>query len=401
MLKKIYYRYLKKRHYWRVVGFDELSEIYATQLLRSLAISLVGIFVPVYLYKLGYSISDISILFICWSISRLFVWAYTSAKIVARFGPKHSMAIAVAIQIAYLSLILSIQSMNWPLWLIGIVGSLAYGLYLMAFEVDFSKIKHTEHGGKEIGYLQIFERTGAVLGPLIGGLIAGFFDPRYTIMIAIFVLCGSLIPLFLTDEPTRKHQKLRYKDFPFKRHRRDFLVSSAFVVENNISVTVWPLFLGAFILIANTYQALGLLVATSTIASFLTAYIIGKLIDNNKGKLLLNTGAIANAVIHLFRPFVGNIGQAFAINLVNEPVTSMYKMPFLKGKYDASDNVPGYRIVYYMITEMCSAIFNIFFWLTIYIISTNFNDKIALQITFAIGAIMSIMLILQKYQALK
>ena len=401
MFKKIYYRYLKRRHYWRVVGFDELSEIYATQLLRSLAISLVGIFVPVYLYKIGYSISDISILFICWAVARLFLWAYLSAKIVARFGPKHSMAIAVAIQIVYLSLVLSVQSMNWPLWLIGVVGSWAYGLYLMAFEVDFSKIKHTEHGGKEIGYLQIFERFGAVIGPLLGGLIAGFFDPRYTIAIAIIVLCGSLIPLFLTEEPTRKNQQLRTKGFPFRRHIRDFSVSSAFVVENNISITIWPLFLGAFVLLSNTYQALGILVATSTVTSFLTVYIIGKLIDNNRGRLLLNTGGIANAVVHLFRPFVANIGQAFAVNLINEPITSMYKMPFLKGKYDASDHVPGYRIVYYMITEMCSAVFNIIFWVILYITSTTFNDKIALQATFIIGAIMSIILTFQKYQALR
>lgn len=401
MLKKIYYRYLKKRHYWRVVDFDELSEIYTTQLLRSLAISLVGIFVPVYLYKIGYSISDISIFFIFWAVSRLLLWAYVSAKIVARFGPKHSMAIAVAIQISYLALILSIESMLWPLWFIGVVGSFAYGLYLMAFEVDFSKIKHTEHGGKEIGYLQIFERFGAVLGPLIGGLIAGFFDPRYTIAIAIFVLCGSLIPLFLSDEPTRKHQNIKIIGFPFKRHIRDFIVTSAFTVENNISITIWPLFLGAFVIINNTYESLGLLVATSTVASFLAVYVIGKLIDSHKGKLLLNTGAITNAIVHLFRPFVGNISQAFAVNLINEPVTSMYKMPFLKGKYDESDRVPGYRIVYYMISEMSAAIFNIIFWIILYILSNILNDKISLQLTFIIGAIMSIIITFQKYRALR
>jgi MFS family permease len=395
-LKKI----IQKKHFWRTVGFDELSEIYATQLLRSLAISLVGIFVPIYMYKLGYSITAIAGMFLVWFIVRI-PFSYLSARAIARFGPKHSMAIAVAVQIAYLSLILSLDSMQWPLWMIGIVGSLSYGLYLMAFEVDFSKIKHTEHGGKEVGYLQIFERIGAILGPIVGGIVATVFDPRYTVALAIFVLCCSLIPLFLTDEPTRKHQRLTIKGFPYKQNRRNFIVTGAFMLENIVSITIWPLFLGAFIIVTNTYAAIGALASVSTIAALVTAYIIGKMIDDNKGKLLLNIGAYANAVIHLLRIFVSTIGQAFAINLANEPLTTMYRMPFLKGVYDASDSVPGYRIIYYMISDMHGAVGNILFWSFIYIASSNLSDKLTLQLVFIIGAIMSIVITRQKFAALR
>jgi MFS family permease len=271
----------------------------------------------------------------------------------------------------------------------------------MAFEVDFSKIKHTEHGGKEIGYLQIFERAGAVLGPLIGGLVATYFDPRYTIALAIFTLCGSLMPLFITDEPTRKNQVLYIKGFPYRRHRLDFAVSSAFAVENAISITIWPLFLGAFVIVSNTYAALGVLASVSTIVALTAIYVIGKLIDENRGKLLLNTGAYLNAVLHLCRSFITTIGQAFAVNVINEILTPMYRMPFLKGKYDASDNVPGYRIVYYMLTEISISLVNIPFWLSLYLISSVYDEKLTLQIAFVVGAIMSIVITRQKYEALR
>lgn len=391
---------LRRKHFWRTVGFDELSEIYATQLLRSLAISLVGIFVPLYLYKLGYSITAIAGMFLVWFIVRI-PFSYISARAIARFGPKHTMAIAVSVQIAYLALILSIESMNWPLWMIGIVGSLSYGMYLMAFEVDFSKIKHSEHGGKEVGYLQIFERLGAVLGPIVGGVVATVFDPRYTVALAIFVLCCSLVPLFMSDEPIRKNQKLIIKGFPYKQNRRNFIVTAAFTLENVVSVTIWPLFLGAFVIITNTYAAIGVLASVSTIAALITAYMIGKLIDKNKGRMLLNIGAYANAVVHVLRIFVTSIGQAFAINIANEPLTTMYRMPLLKGIYDASDSVPGYRIVYYMLTDMHSAIGNILFWLFIYIASLQLDNKLTLQLVFIIGAIMSLVITRQKFAALR
>lgn len=66
MIQKIINTLLEPRHFWRTVGFDELSEIYTSQMLRSLAASLVGIFVPIYLYKIGYSLVAICFMFLIW-----------------------------------------------------------------------------------------------------------------------------------------------------------------------------------------------------------------------------------------------------------------------------------------------------------------------------------------------
>jgi hypothetical protein len=173
------------------------------------------------------------------------------------------------------------------------------------------------------------------------------------------------------------------------------------MIENIVSVTIWPLFLGAFIILTNTYAAIGALASVSTVAALVTAFVIGKLIDDNKGRLLLNIGAFANACIHICRIFVTTISQAFAINLVNEPLTTMYRMPMLKGIYDASDSVPGYRIIYYMYTDIICAVGNILFWIFIIIASSRLDDKVTLQLVFIIGAIMSIVITRQKFAALR
>lgn len=400
MVQKVIKKIIERRHFWRTVGFDELSEIYTSQMLRSLAASLVGIFVPVYLYKIGYSLIAISCMFLVWFMVRP-LWAYVSARIIGAWGPKHAIAVSVILQIAYLGLILSIETISWPLWFVGTVGSLCYGLYMMAFQVDFSKIKHTEHGGKEIGFLQIFERIGAVLGPLIGGLLATIFDPRYTIGLAIAVLVGSLVPIFLSKEPTKTNQRIIIQGFPWRRHRRDFVVSTAFILENVVSITIWPLFLGVFVITANVYAVLGILTAVSTAVALVAILAIGKLIDKQYGKRLLNVGAYINAGLHLLRPFVTTAGQAFGISLINEPVTAMYRMPFMKGRFDASDSVPGYRIVYFMLVEWVNAVGNIIFWAIVVTMLAFWPDKLAFQATFVIGAILSICITRQRFAALE
>src|SRR5688500_12583149 len=98
MLKRLIHRLLWKRHYWRDLSFSELSELYTSMMFRSLAISLVGIFVPVYLYQLGYSISAIFAFNCFFFISRLF-WDVGASFIVARIGPKHGMITSYGLQI--------------------------------------------------------------------------------------------------------------------------------------------------------------------------------------------------------------------------------------------------------------------------------------------------------------
>jgi hypothetical protein len=400
MLQKLYNRYLKKRHYWRAVEFDELSELYTTQFLRSLSLNLVGIFVPVYLYNIGFSITEIALYFLVWFAVRPPL-GYLTARLIAEIGPKHAMVLSTGIQIAYLAFILSLETMGWPLYFIAVIGSLYFGLYRMAFDIDFSKVKHTEHGGKEVGYMQIFERTGGVLGPLIGGLIAGFYDPRYTMALAILVLVMSLIPLLATAEPVKRHQVLILKGFPFKRHRRSIMLSGAFQMQEVTGIIMWPLFLGAFILIEGTYQILGILASLSTVLAIASAYSIGKLVDKTKGGHLLNIGAVINAVVQVFKPFVNNVAGALAINLAREPAAAMYRIPFMKGRYDEADSVPGYRIVYFMYIELAIAAANIAIWGFVALFSYYVDAKLSLQVAFVIGALMSLSLTQQRFTALK
>lgn len=400
MLQKILSKLLKRRHFWRTDGFNELTEIYASQFLRALAASLSGIFVPIFLYKSGFSVAAICLMFIAWFLSR-FLWAYVSARIIAAIGPKHGIALSVVLQIIYLTFVLTVSNLHWPIWLLGIVGSFAYCLFLMSFNVDFSKVKHVEHGGKELSFVSICERVGAIAGPIIGGLIATYYNPSYTIMLAIVVLFLSLIPIFMTAEPTRTRQGIVLKGFPFRRHKRDFIVGAAFQLENTISVNIWPLFLGIFVLLSNTYAYLGLLASVSTLVGIFVVYLIGHLVDDHKGKLLLNIGAVSNAIIHLLRPFISTVTQAFGINIINEPVTAMYRLPFLKGMFDASDSVPGYRIAYYMLFEWYVAIANTIFWIYLYLACSVWTDYRALQSTFIVAAVMSLIIIKQKFATLR
>lgn len=400
MISKLLHKLLEPRHYWRTVGFNELSELYVSQLLRSLGISLIGLFTPIYLYKLGYSLTTIALFHVFWFTLRPLL-DVINGYIVAKIGPKHAMLLASFFHVVYLALLMSLKDMHWPLLLVATMGSNAYAVHLIAVYVDFSKIKHSDHGGKELGYLAVVERVGGVLGPLVGGLIANFYDPRYTVGIAMIVLILSAIPLFFTAEAVQTNQHITFKGMDYRSHIMDYISLVPYTLENVVSVIIWPLYAAIFLLGSNTFAKLGAIATLSTLSCIVLSRYIGGLIDDRKGKKLLTLGVLVNSVIHVLRPFVAGILGVVAVNVVNEPVTAAYRMPYMKGFYDASDSLPGYRIAYLASMNVVDSLARLLFWVAIWVLMHFIAEKSVLVSTFYAAALFSLGIMLQRFKALK
>jgi MFS family permease len=227
MLNKIVHKVARRHHPWRAMQFDELAEVYTSMTLRSFGFGVIGIFVPIYLYKNGISLEAIFLFYGAFFILRV-PMSVVTAYIVGRIGPKHTIAVSTVFVVAFFGMLLTYDTYTWPLWTLAFVFSMANTLFFIGYNVDFSKIKHAKHGGKELGWLYIFERAGAALGPLVGGLLAGFTEPEIAIAFAMTVLVASLVPLFMTNEPVKVHQKISFKKFKLQPNVRDFVALSVF-----------------------------------------------------------------------------------------------------------------------------------------------------------------------------
>jgi len=400
MLKKIVYKLSRHHHPWRKMKFDELAEVYTSMTLRSLGFSLMGVFVSVFLYKNGVDLRGIFLFYTLFFAMRIVV-AYFAAFIVARIGPKHTIAVSTVLLVGFLLQLLSYQDFKWPLAVLAFSFTLSNGLFFVAYNTDFSKIKSTAHGGKELGWLYIFERAGSTIGPLIGGLLATFVSEQVTIGLAMLVLMGSLIPLFLTNEPVKTHQKITFKGFKWRRHKRDFIALGAFNIENVATGVMWPLFIAVFIFTSDTYAKLGGVIAAAMVLSMIAARLFGRIIDNKKGYYLLTYGVWINAVTHTIRSFITAGGGAVAVSLMNEPTTLSYRMPLVKGFYDAADSEKGYRIVYLVVAEIVTTICKSLFCLSLFLATYVFDPETAFRYSFIVVAIISLGILSQRFPALR
>lgn len=400
MLNKIVHRVARRHHPWRAMQFDELAEVYTSMTLRSFGFGVIGIFVPIYFYKNGISLADIFLFYAAFFFLRV-PMSFITARIIGRIGPKHTIAISTVFVVAFFGMLLTYDAVVWPLWSLAFVYSVANTLFFIGYNVDFSKIKHANHGGKELGWLYIFERSGAALGPLVGGLLASYTKPEIAIAFAMTVLVGSLIPLFMTNEPVKIHQNISFKNFKLRPHVRDFVAVSVFNIQNVANLLVWPLLLAVSVFSEDTYAKLGGLVAISLLVSIFSARMFGRFIDTSRGLALLRYGTVMNVILSVVRSFVTTPAGALAVSTLGEPVILSYRMPLVKGLYDKAGAVEKHRIVYTVWYEVFAAIAKAFLCLLVAVFCIYFDPVTVLRNSFIVLGLMSPLMLLQRFPALK
>lgn len=401
MVKRLIHRLLLRRHFWRHVGFDELSELYVSMMFRGLAVSLTGLFVPVYLLQLGFSVSEICMVVGWYFTFRFSLLDIVAGYCVARFGPKHTLLVGYVALIASTVLFLTLGTNHWPLWLLGGVWGASASFFFIPFNVDFSKVNHKEHGGKELGWTQIMEKSGSALGPLVGGIVATIFGGQYIFLVAALLLILGVIPLFLTAEPVRTRQHLDFRGLKLKGLERDFLSAAGYGIEHSISMLFWPLFMGLFVLgTSAVYAKLGVLYSVSIAAAIVSAGAIGQMIDTHKGRKLLRYSASITAVTHIIRPFVASYSVAFGINILNEAAMPGFRMSYFRGLFGAADDLPGYRIVFLTAIEMFSSLVKAVVWWLLALLAYGLEIRIVMFIGFGMAAAASLLMMTERFKAL-
>lgn len=397
MIQKAIHKFIRRTHFWRDTGFDELSELYISNMLRSTALSIFMVFVPFYLYQNGYSYPAIFALFGCFFVVRMLA-DIGGGYMVARYGPKHTTIASCCLQIISASLLLSVPNFHWHILLLAIPWGIANSLFFIAYHVSFSKIKHTQKAGRELGYMQTFEKIGFFLGPLIGGVLGSVWGPQYIFIAAVALMFLSLWPLFLTKEPVRVHQKLDFKSFRVEKIKYDLIANNFLGIENTLCINAWPFYVAVFLLSGAVYAQLGALSAIGVLVAISSAKIIGHIADTQLARPLLRISATLNALVYVIRPFVQGIFGVLAVNVANEALTAGYRMPFTKGLYAAADDHPGYRIVYVTTFESTNSAVKALVWFMLALLATVLSLKVVLFVAFAIAGLASLGIMQERFK---
>jgi MFS family permease len=396
MFNKLVTRILKRRHFWRYIGFAELAELYTSRMMRVLAMNMITVLIAIFLYQNGYSVAFIAAYFALYFLLRA-VCAAPTIYIIAWVGPKHATLWGNVLYIPALLFLWLAPEYGVPALAAALLfKAFSTTLYDISYTVDFSKVKHAEHAGKELGYMQIFEKVATALSPLLGGAVAFLFGPQVTIILAALLFLIAAGPLFFTGEPLPVRQKVTFKALKVRHLWRNLIAEGAGAASNEASNgSTWSLFILICILgtaTNNAYLEIGALSAISLFASLAISYVFGLLIDHRRGGELLKLSTVGVSMLHVLRPFLPNPTAIAAMNAVSEVAVTGYKMPFMRGMFDEADSKSGHRVLYLSAMNVATCIGAALANGALALLALLYGEKDALHLIFFGIAVISLLI---------
>jgi MFS family permease len=301
-----------------------------TVAIRAFALSLVGIFVPVYLYQQGYSFTSIFLFYGLLSLVHA-LFALPAAKISSNLGAKHSMLISMPFLIIFLLLLYSLEDFNWPLPLLSAFAGISTSLFWLSYHIDFAKFSSKKHRGKQIGASTIITSIFSVFGPLAGALILTFTGFKFLFLIVSVLLLGSIIPLFMSRE-IHEPAPFSLKGFFRGQKIRDIVGFVGHGVENKLGFVVWPLFIFIFIF-GEKYLSLGLVTSLALGVSLISTFIILRFSDISR-RVVLKIGTVFNSFVWVAKSFVVTPIQVFITDAFYGASQPPMQVPFDALNYD-------------------------------------------------------------------
>lgn len=307
----------------------ELDEIYIGTALRSFAISMISLFVPIYFWKLGYSFIDICVFYILLHVFGMIISIPLTTFSLHKIGLKHTLLLHVPFFLIFFWLLYGLETTHFPLWILAL--SLTFGnmFYWIPFHINFAKSSSTKSQGAQLGMIEILTFILKIFGPLIGGILISTVANGFQI---IFILSGVLLLIsgivYLYTEDYKEPEKVKMREIVKYHERKDVLSFFGEMIRSKALAVLWPLFI--FIALKDAVMV-GSIAAVSNLLLVIITSFLGKFSDTHDKKKMLKYGGFAHAITIIFRGFASSAVQmalfqgfgAFTFAFINIPYKSI------------------------------------------------------------------------------
>lgn len=355
---------------------DRMSKIYVFQAFLSFVKSLIGIFVPVYLYFLGFSLVNIIFYTIMVSFIYLLMMPIT-VKIISKIGFKFTIFLSIPFYLIHITTLnfLEVNILFFHLaWA-------SYGLFMSifwpAFHSEIALNGSSSKRGSQIGTLQVITTLFGSLAPLIGGFFLEFVGYTYLLLFAFIMILIGMVPMLLAEDIKLKNYDFKYKDyFIFFKSNKLNSSKKAFAaegVENFLALIFWPILL--FILINESFVLLGgLFTLISFIGIAFVVYFKSKL-DRYSKSIILKKSTRMLSFVWFLRSFLVLISSflLFLVEFIAKLVSLVYSLSFQSLFYNNATKLGAmdYIIFREFFLHLSKILFSLFVILFFYFFGEN------------------------------
>ena len=276
--------------------------------LRSAALSMVVLFVPLFLLKKGYEIGIIAIYYLCFFVLSI-IGHYVLLRVINRIGIKKSLIVSYMAEIIFCVVLYNYEKLTnifsdniYFLFLI-IPGVVAAVFYWTAHHIYFFVSSHAKNEGAKLGFLYAIPNVLAIFMPFLGGFLITAFGFKLVFIVSIILLILASSVLFLSRSIKARINIKTDKIFDFSRDNKNWIY---FIEGLNFFTTgiIWPVYM--FVMSIN-FLSIGFIYIFANAAHAISCYMSGKISDKIGTRTLGRIGVIGHAISLALRAFSASV----------------------------------------------------------------------------------------------
>lgn len=304
-----------------------LSELHIHLTIQNFALSLISIFIPIFLFDVGFDLTTIIQYYLVLFIS-FPLFSFFSYIVGAKIGFKNLMLIRPISLILSYSWLYSLSVFPNTLFFMAVFDGFIASIYWIPFHYFFTKKCDVDNVEGQVGWLFALPQLFSIAAPVIGAIIITYFSFSYLFIIVCFLLIVSAVPLLYMKD-YRFDLKVDYK----KLFNKSFVKYLFGFIADGVSYIVISIFLPIYIyvLFGGTLE-LGFYSTFLGLSGFIAPLLIS---GASKGKtsLFIKIGTLLEAFVFLFVIFAQTQLEFFFIGFLLGLFTTIWSVPFYTRMY--------------------------------------------------------------------
>ncbi len=311
---------------------DGIAAIYINSALRTFAVSLVGVFLPVFLFLRAQDLMGKGVSYGFYGIIIYFfihrfvvaIFLLPAAKIISSIGYRWTIFVANLLLIGLLGLLSMADRVFWVIPVAAVLHGLQNPLYWMSYRSLFAREGVLSNLGRQVGFSAIFTQITAISGPVLGGVIITLWGFSALFIVALVVVIASGIPFFLMPKHKHKYDIGLVDLFNWlknTKHRNEEISFLGRRIDDFINSLFWPVFVFT---VLGDFEKQGLAVSLGLVASAVMVYFAGRIFDTKHSFKAYRFGVIANSIMWIMRGFVRNLSQLLMVEVGSSAVSPLY-----------------------------------------------------------------------------
>lgn len=338
--------------------------------------NLIEVFIPIILYKFGYSLKEVILYYLLVNIFLIFL-SYPCILFAKKFSNRSLSLIGI---MSFILVQILLTKMTYSCYYILIL-SFLYSLYRIGYWLARRfynlKVIHKKDISKSYSFISIVNQLALIISSYVGALFLDFVSIEVLTMISIILFIISLLPLYMLKfEHEKNDVKLDLVD-TIKRIPLSNLYLFGTYESINIIKFFFSLYL--FIYVKDNYQTVGIMNLLTNLSTIIFAYFYGKKINDKKNYLKLSILLIG--LVYLFKANITSY-LLILVAFLEGIVTKMYELSMSKEFYSLSKKFEytNYNLVY----ELVLSIFRTFILLVCFV----FIKDLKIMIYFSVALIL-------------